>query len=37
MGGVHSVPVSAHGRYHSLNLRLPPLGLLVMKLDGSAA
>jgi len=28
-GGVHSVPVAAHGRFHSLNLRLPPLGLLM--------
>ena len=36
-GGVHSVPVSAHGRYHALNLRLPPLGVLVLKHDGGAA
>ncbi|HSW06783.1 1,4-alpha-glucan branching protein GlgB [Aquabacterium sp.] len=35
-GGVHSVPVSAHGRFHALNLRLPPLGLLVLKRDGGA-
>jgi 1,4-alpha-glucan branching enzyme len=30
-GGVHSVPVASHGRFHSLNLRLPPLGLLVLR------
>lgn len=36
-GGVDSVPVMAHGRYQSLNLRLPPLGILVFKLSGSAA
>ena len=36
-GGVHSVPVSAHGRYHALNLTLPPLGVLVFKPEGPAA
>ncbi len=36
-GGVHSVPVSAHGRYHALNLTLPPLGVLVLALQGGAA
>ena len=30
-GGVESVPVSAHGRYHALNLTLPPLGLLMLE------
>jgi 1,4-alpha-glucan branching enzyme len=30
-GGVESVPVPSHGRPHSLNLRLPPLGVLVLK------
>ncbi len=30
-GGVDTVPVSAHGRYHALNLRLPPLGLLMFE------
>ena len=30
-GGVDSVPVSAHGRYHALNLTLPPLGLLMLE------
>ncbi|MEX2495281.1 MAG: 1,4-alpha-glucan branching enzyme, partial [Woeseia sp.] len=28
-GGLESVPVPAHGRYHSLTLNLPPLGVLV--------
>jgi 1,4-alpha-glucan branching enzyme len=28
-GGVQSVPVSAHGRYHAVSLNLPPLGALV--------
>jgi len=32
-GGVRSAPVSAHGRFHALNLRLPPLGVLVFKPD----
>jgi 1,4-alpha-glucan branching enzyme len=32
-----SVPVSAHGRYHALNLTLPPLGVLVFKPEGPAA
>jgi 1,4-alpha-glucan branching enzyme len=35
-GGVHSVPVSAHGRFHALNLTLPPLGVLMMKHEGAA-
>jgi 1,4-alpha-glucan branching enzyme len=30
-GGVHSVPVAAHGHFHSLNLRLPPLGILILQ------
>jgi 1,4-alpha-glucan branching enzyme len=33
-GGVHTVPVSAHGHFHALNLRLPPLGLLILEHDG---
>jgi 1,4-alpha-glucan branching enzyme len=36
-GGAHSAPVAAHGRYHALNLTLPPLGVLVFKLDGAGA
>ena len=35
-GGVDSVPVAAHGRFHALNLRLPPLGILVFEHDGGA-
>ena len=31
LGGAHSVPVPFHGRPHSLNLTLPPLGMLVLK------
>jgi 1,4-alpha-glucan branching enzyme len=30
-GFVDSVPVSAHGRYHALNLKLPPLGVLMLE------
>ena len=36
-GGVHSVPLAAHGRFHALNLQLPPLGLLMFRLDEDAA
>jgi 1,4-alpha-glucan branching enzyme len=32
-GGVDSVPVSMHGRFHALNLTLPPLGLLMFELQ----
>ncbi len=31
MGGVESSPVPYHGRYHSISLTLPPLGILVFK------
>ena len=30
-GGLASEPVPSHGRPHSLNLTLPPLGLLILK------
>ncbi|HZD53949.1 MAG TPA: 1,4-alpha-glucan branching protein GlgB, partial [Woeseiaceae bacterium] len=30
LGGVESSPVPAHGRFHSLNLNLPPLGVVVL-------
>jgi 1,4-alpha-glucan branching enzyme len=33
-GGVHSQPVSAHGRPHSLSLRLPPLAALFLRHEG---
>jgi 1,4-alpha-glucan branching enzyme len=31
MGGVESVPVSAHGRVESVNLTLPPLSTLMLR------
>jgi 1,4-alpha-glucan branching enzyme len=31
LGGVEAAPVPAHGRYHSLSLTLPPLGILYLK------
>jgi 1,4-alpha-glucan branching enzyme len=31
LGGVRATPVGAHGYLHSLNLTLPPLGLLVFR------
>ena len=31
MGGVEAVPVPCHGRPHSLNLTLPPLGVVFLK------
>jgi 1,4-alpha-glucan branching enzyme len=31
LGGVEAAPVPAHGRYHSLSLTLPPLGILFLK------
>ncbi len=33
-GGADTVPVSAHGRYQALNLKLPPLGVLVFEPEG---
>ena len=30
-GQVESAPVPSHGRYHSLNLTVPPLGILVLE------
>jgi 1,4-alpha-glucan branching enzyme len=36
-GGVHSVPVAAHGHFHALNLRLPPLAVLVLQHEGVAS
>jgi 1,4-alpha-glucan branching enzyme len=37
MGGVLSSPVPFHGRPHSLNLTLPPLGVLVLRHDPAPA
>jgi 1,4-alpha-glucan branching enzyme len=34
-GGVDTSPVAAHGRYHSLFLTLPPLGVVVLRHDGA--
>ena len=34
-GGAHSVPVAAHGRFQALNLRLPPLGVLILEHEGT--
>jgi 1,4-alpha-glucan branching enzyme len=36
LGGVHSVPVAAHGRFQALNLRLPPLGILLLQCEEPA-
>jgi len=36
-GGVDSVPVAAHGRFHALNLNLPPLGILFLQHDGATS
>jgi 1,4-alpha-glucan branching enzyme len=36
MGGAHSTPVPFHGRPHSLNLTLPPLGTLILKRERDA-
>ncbi len=36
LGGVDSAPVPAHGRFHSLNLTLPPLGCVVFTCDAAA-
>ena len=33
LGGVESSPVPAHGRYHSVTLELPPLGVLLLTAD----
>ncbi len=34
LGGVDTTPLPAHGHYHSLTLRLPPLGVLFLKPEG---
>ncbi len=33
-GGVEATPIPFHGKYHSLSLTLPPLGVLVLKRGG---
>ena len=34
LGGVEAAPVPAHGRYHSLNLTLPPMAVVMLKREG---
>jgi 1,4-alpha-glucan branching enzyme len=36
LGGVEAAPVPVHGRYHSISLTLPPLGVLFLKATGSS-
>jgi 1,4-alpha-glucan branching enzyme len=36
MGGAHSAPIPFHGRPHSLNLTLPPLGIIILKHESHA-
>jgi 1,4-alpha-glucan branching enzyme len=36
-GGAEATPVPAHGRYHSLSLTIPPLGVLFFKNEGGKA
>jgi 1,4-alpha-glucan branching enzyme len=31
LGSVESTPISCHGRFHSINLTLPPLGMLIFQ------
>jgi 1,4-alpha-glucan branching enzyme len=35
-GGVEAVPVPMHGRYYSLSLTLPPLGIVFFKKEAAA-
>jgi 1,4-alpha-glucan branching enzyme len=35
-GGVEATPVPSHGKYHSLSLTLPPLGVLFFKNEGGS-
>ena len=36
LGAVESAPVPAHGRYHSLTMQLPPLGVVYMRAENAA-
>jgi 1,4-alpha-glucan branching enzyme len=36
LGGVESAPVSSHGRYESVSLTLPPLGIIVLRWSAHA-
>jgi 1,4-alpha-glucan branching enzyme len=33
MGGIEATPIPSHGRFHSINLTLPPLSVLFLKCD----
>jgi 1,4-alpha-glucan branching enzyme len=35
-GGLETAPIPSHGYHHSLNLTLPPLGMLVMKPESAS-
>ncbi len=37
LGGVEAAPVAAHGKFHSLSLTLPPLGILFFKSSSNLA
>jgi 1,4-alpha-glucan branching enzyme len=34
LGGLEAAPIPCHGRYNSLNLTMPPLGILFFKPEG---
>ncbi len=34
LGGVETTPIPSHGKYHSLSLVLPPLGIVMFKYSG---
>ncbi|MDI6853067.1 MAG: 1,4-alpha-glucan branching protein GlgB [Deltaproteobacteria bacterium] len=34
LGGLETTPIPSHGHYHSLNLTLPPLGIVFFKPEG---
>ena len=36
LGGVEAAPLPVHGRYHSVSLTLPPLGVVFLKASGSS-
>lgn len=36
LGGVEAAPVPVHGRYHSISLTVPPLGVLFLKATGGS-
>jgi 1,4-alpha-glucan branching enzyme len=36
-GGVEATPVPMHGKYHSLSITVPPLGMVIFKKEGKKA